>query len=254
MPTRREQKKIHSLFFKKPRRKENSFVVEGELSFAEICRSDWKILKIYAEPKLSHKIKISSNRSVSVEEISAKKLAEMAETETPPGILALVEKRTFTLEQVADESRILILDNLRDPGNVGTLLRTARSLGWLGVVLLQGTVELFSPKVVRSTAGAIFHLKIAANESTEKTLDCLKNRSFEIWVADAKEGTSPTNAHPPEKLALVIGSEATGVSPTGAAKADRQIKIPLSPGANSLNAAVAGGILMYLLGPAAHHP
>lgn len=251
MPNRKEEKKIHSLFFKKPRKKENFFVVEGERAFAELCRSDWKILKTYAEPGMVKKaLQLAApNRTMPIEEISAKKLAELAQTETPPGVLALVEKQAFTLAEAAAEKRILILDNLRDPGNVGTLLRSARSLGWSGVILLKGCAELFSPKVVRSTAGSLFHLKIAADAPAEKAIDYLKEKGFQIWVADSNQGIPPVNVTPPDKLALVIGSEATGVSREVLAEVNQHIKIPLAPGADSLNAAVSGGILMYLLGP-----
>ncbi len=251
MPTRKDEKILRAAFFKKNRQNENHFVVEGERAFAELCRSNWKILKIYAEPKMVKKaLQLAApNRTLPIEEISAKKLAEWAETETPPGILALVEKRTFKLEELAAENHILVLDNVRDPGNVGTLLRTARSLGWNGVVLLKGTAELFSPKVVRSTAGSLFHLKIATDVPVEKTIEYLKENNFQIWAADSNQGIAPEGGTVPNRLALVIGSEAGGVSSEILLKADLRIKIPLAQGADSLNAAVSGGILMYLLGP-----
>ena len=245
---------MRQVFFKKTRKKRDFFVVEGERALSELLKSDWRALKIFAEPQKAHKIRslIPFESTLEVEELPAKKLAELAQTETPPGVLALVEKRTCTLEEVAAENRVLILDNLRDPGNVGTLLRTARSLGWDGVVLLKGTAELFSPKVVRSTAGSLFHLKIAESVTAEETLDVLKKDNFTIWVADSHSGVSPEECRgllhqTSTRIALVIGGEAVGISREMLSKADHFVKIPLSKDAESLNAAVSGGILMYLL-------
>ncbi len=229
-------------------------MVEGERHLSELLQSDWKILKIFATPQKAKKIKslIPLESAAEVEEISSKKLTELAQTETPSGVLALVEKRSFALDAVAAEKRVLILDNLRDPGNVGTLLRTARSLGWSGVVLLKGTVELYSPKVVRSTAGALFHLKIVEGITAGETLNILKKVGFTVWVADSHSGVPPEACRglinqTPTKLALVIGSEASGVSQALLSQADQFVRIPLSEGAESLNASVSGGILMCLL-------
>ena len=254
MPTRKEEKELRQFFFKKTRKKQNSFVVEGERALSELLKSTWKILKLFTEPQKVHKIRslIPLESTLQVEEVSAKKLAEWTETETPPGILALVEKRTCTLEEVIAEKQVLILDNLKDPGNVGTLLRTAHSLNWGGVVMLKGTVELFSPKVVRSTAGALFHLKITDDAIPEAAVERLKKNNFTIWVADSHSGVSPEECkdlinQTPGKVALVIGGEAAGVSREILTKTDHFVRIPLSKGAESLNAAVSGGILMYLL-------
>ena len=254
MPTRKQEKALRQSLFKKTRKKQNFFVVEGERALSELLKSDWKILKILSVPEKARKIRslIPFESTLEVEELSAKKLVELTETETPPGVLALVEKQTPPIDEVTVEKRVLILDNLRDPGNVGTLLRTACALGWGGVVLLKGTSELFSPKVVRSTAGALFHLKIAEGMPVEDTLRTLKKRDFKIWVADSNSGISPEECRglinqTPTKLALIIGSEATGASSTLLSKADNVVKIPLTKDAESLNAAVSGGILMYLL-------
>ncbi len=232
-------------------------MVEGERALSELLKSDWRVLKIFSGPEKIHKIRglIPFESTLEVKEISLKNLAELAETETPPGVLALVEKQSFALEVVAAEKRVLILDNVRDPGNVGTLLRTARSLGWSGVVLLKGTAELYSPKVVRATAGALFHLKVAEGVNAEETLGVLKRQGCSVWVADSHSGVPPEECRGlihqalsnTQKIALVIGSEAAGISQTMLSKADRFVKIPLSKEAESLNAAVSGGILMYLL-------
>jgi TrmH family RNA methyltransferase len=191
MPTKKEGKELRAAFFKKPRQRENFFVVEGERAFSELVKSGWRILKVYSDSKNLPRVRRLIPPSISLEEVASKTLAELAQTETPPGVLALVEKRIFKLEDLAEESRILILDNLRDPGNAGTLLRSVRSLGWNGAILLKGTVELFSPKVVRSTAGALFHLKIAAEVSTEEALKFLSKHGFSLWVADSHRGVSP---------------------------------------------------------------
>jgi TrmH family RNA methyltransferase len=256
MPTRRQEKTLRRSFYKKTRQKQDFFAVEGERALTELLKSDWSILSIFATPPNVHKVRslIPFESLLEVEELSAKKMAELTETETPSGILALVEKKAFTIEQVAAEKRVLVLDNLRDPGNVGTLLRTAYAFGWNGVVLLKGTAELFSPKVVRSTAGALFHLKIAEQIIAEEALGMLKKHDFKIWAADSHSGNSPEECRrlinrASAKNALVIGSEASGVSRSMLSNADGVVTIPLAGEAESLNAAVSGGILMYLLRP-----
>ena len=240
--------------FKTTRKRQVFFAVEGERALAELLKSDWKIHQIFAVPQKVHKIRslLPFESTLDVQELPPKKLAELTQTKTPPGTLALVEKRMFSLEALAAERRVLILDNLRDPGNVGTLLRTARSFGWGGVVLLKGTVELFAPKVIRATAGALFHLKIVEGAEAGTTIQTLKSRDFGIWIADSHAGDTPEQCQiqidqSATKLALVIGGEASGVSRPVFSKADHRVRLPLSDEAESLNAAVAGGILMYLL-------
>jgi TrmH family RNA methyltransferase len=140
-----------------------------------------------------------------------------------------------------------VLDAVQDPGNVGTILRTAQGLGAAGVVALKGTADLTNPKVLRGSMGALFRLP-GVPSSPEEFLDWARGRGVSLWVA-AADGEplgrllARRGARPP--IALVLGNEGAGVGGPVAAAAARRVAIPLAPGAESLNVAVAAGILLY---------
>jgi TrmH family RNA methyltransferase len=185
-------------------------------------------------------------QGVRIEEVTPAELEELADTDHPQGIVAVVEPRAWTLADltVAPESVLLVLDAVQDPGNVGTMLRTAHALGSVGVVALRGTADLTNPKVLRGSMGAAFRLPaVAADE--DAFLVWAAEQGMTIWAA-AADGTpfarSGTRAGP---IALVVGNEGAGVSPGIARAAAHRVAIPLRPDAESLNVAVAAGILLY---------
>jgi TrmH family RNA methyltransferase len=185
-------------------------------------------------------------QGVRIEEVTPAELEELADTDHPQGIVAVVEPRAWTLADltIAPESVVLVLDGVQDPGNVGTMLRTAHALGSVGVVALRGTADLTNPKVLRGSMGAAFRLPaVAADE--DAFLVWAAEQGMTIWAA-AADGTpfarSGTRAGP---IALVVGNEGAGVSPGIARAAAHRVAIPLRPDAESLNVAVAAGILLY---------
>ena len=185
-------------------------------------------------------------QGVRIEEVTPAELEELADTDHPQGIVAVVEPRAWTLADltIAPESVLLVLDAVQDPGNVGTMLRTAHALGSVGVVALRGTADLTNPKVLRGSMGAAFRLPaVAADE--DAFLVWAAEQGMTIWAA-AADGTpfarSGTRAGP---IALVVGNEGAGVSPGIARAAAHRVAIPLRPDAESLNVAVAAGILLY---------
>jgi RNA methyltransferase, TrmH family len=185
---------------------------------------------------------------VRLEEVSPDTLRALADTDQPQGIVAIIEPRRWALEHIDLGPRrpVLVLDGVQDPGNVGTMLRTALGLGAAGVVALKGTAELTNPKVVRGTMGALFRLPaVAADEAT--FLAWARARGAEVWAAAVDgEPVYALSARPsPRPTALVIGNEGAGVSSSLAAAADRRVAVPLAGPAESLNAAVAAGILLY---------
>jgi TrmH family RNA methyltransferase len=184
-------------------------------------------------------------RGVRLDEMSETDLAALADTEQPQGVVAVIEPRRWTLGDIAPGRPVLVLDGVQDPGNVGTMLRTALGLGAGGVVALPGTAELTNPKVVRSTMGALFRLPSVAARADE-LVPWVRERGAEIWVAEA-DGAPITEARPtaPGGVALVVGNEGAGVSAALESAADRRVAIPLAPGAESLNVGVAAGILLY---------
>jgi TrmH family RNA methyltransferase len=182
-------------------------------------------------------------------EVSDRELAELADTEHPQGIVAAIEPRRWTLADVPTGAGavVVVLDGVQDPGNVGTILRTTFALGGAGVVALKGTAELHNPKVVRGSMGALFRLPAVSVDDAE-FLAWVKDRGLELWVAEARgEPVAPVPGPPTARrpIALALGSEGSGVSPALAARADRRVGLPLVRGAESLNVAVAAGILLY---------
>jgi TrmH family RNA methyltransferase len=184
-------------------------------------------------------------RVAQVETIPDRDLAELAATEHPQGVVAIIEPRRWTFDQIKLDRQgvVLLLDAVQDPGNVGTMIRTAWALGAAGVVALPGTAELTNPKVLRATMGAAFRLPTLAAPPDDTLSWCLA-RGLELWVA-AADGESVRSARRSGALALALGNEGAGVGLQLAAAASRRVAVPQRAGAESLNVAVAAGILLY---------
>ena len=174
-----------------------------------------------------------------------RQLAELAATEHPQGVLVVIEPKPGTLDDISLSSRsvVLVLDAVQDPGNVGTMIRTAHGLGAAGVIALPGSAELVNPKVLRATMGSAFRLPTVA-AGHDETLKWLAERGAGVWVA-AADGEAISAARRPSPVALVVGNEGAGVSERMSAAASRRVAVPLAAGAESLNVGVAAGILLY---------
>jgi TrmH family RNA methyltransferase len=189
------------------------------------------------------------SRGIRVEEVSDVELDELTDTEHPQGITAVIEPKKWTLADIRLTSGLtaLVLDAVQDPGNVGTMLRTALGLGAAGVIALKGTADLNNPKVIRGGMGATFRLPSVAAAPEEMVAWARLQRS-EIWVAAVggdPAGRLPQRSASRPPVLLVVGNEGAGVSPALDAAASRRIGIALAPGVESLNVAVAAGILLH---------
>jgi TrmH family RNA methyltransferase len=191
---------------------------------------------------------VLTGRGVRLVEVAAAELDELADTEHPQGVVAVVEPRVWSLAEIPTGRGgvVLVLDAVQDPGNVGTMLRTALGLGAAGVVALKGTAELTNPKVLRGSMGAAFRLP-AVSADTAAFLAWAEAHGVELWVtaADGEPLGSRGGRAARAPLALVLGNEGAGVSPALGAAASRRVAIPLGPGVESLNVAVAAGILLH---------
>jgi TrmH family RNA methyltransferase len=181
---------------------------------------------------------------VELHAVDDRALADLADTEHPQGILAVIEPPAWSLEQLRVDVRavVLVLDGVQDPGNVGTMIRTALGLGASAVVALKGTAELTSPKVLRATMGAIFRLPCVATDDAA-FLPWAARQHLGLWLADVG-GTPVRKWRPARPLALVMSNEGAGARDALAAIATGRVGVPLQPGAESLNVAVAAGILL----------
>ena len=189
-----------------------------------------------------------AGRGVPLVEVTPAELDALADTEHPQGVVAVVEPRVWSLADlpVGRGAVVLVLDAVQDPGNVGAMLRTALGLGAAGVVALKGTAELTNPKVLRGSMGAAFRLPAVSTDADE-LLAWARDRGVELWVTAADGQPAGARAarsgRPP--IALVLGNEGAGVGAALVAAAHRRVAIPLAPGVESLNVAVAAGILLH---------
>lgn len=184
-------------------------------------------------------------RAIPIDQIPAATLGALAGTESPQGVVAVIEQPRSELGRIAPVPRhpVLVLDGVQDPGNVGTLVRTAYALGCPGAVLLRGTADPGNPKALRAAAGASFRLPLAA-ASDQQLAGWLERQDTVLWASDAA-GTPIRRLRAPARLAVVVGNEGAGVRQGIAALSRDRVAIPLARGAESLNVAVAAGIILH---------
>jgi TrmH family RNA methyltransferase len=238
---------------RKARERRGLFVAEGVRAVEELVRSSVEIEGILVAPQVEEAprgamlLDAIRSRGLTVETVSASEFASAAETESPQGILGLARIPGTTLDEIPrpDSLRLLILDAVQDPGNVGTIIRTAAAMGAAATIALPGTVDLWNAKVVRSAMGA--HFRHAVIHSTwDEIVAFRSSRDLRLWGA-AAEGTpiGADRASIPARLGVVVGNEGAGLSEPIRSSLDRLVSIPMSPGAESLNVAVAAGILLH---------
>jgi RNA methyltransferase, TrmH family len=234
----------------KARREERAFVVEGVRLLEEALEAGClPQLIFYSEdlnPRGQSLLRAYSAKDVPIQEVSPPVLKAAADTETPQGILAVLPALELPLPPEPDH--VLVLDRLRDPGNLGAILRTASAAGVQAVLLAPGTVDPYSPKVIRSAMGAHFRLPVhpLAWAEIKAYLNMVPlNKRPKVYLADAKQGVDYTRADFRSPLALIVGGEAEGVGQEARDLANHRVRIPMPGKAESLNAAVAGAILMF---------
>ena len=173
----------------------------------------------------------------------------IAETVTPQGVIAVVRMPEYSVGDMiaGDTTRLLLLESLRDPGNLGTILRTAEAAGMSGIILSADSVDVFNPKVVRSTMGAILRVPFYYAEDFPKLLTELRERGVKLYAAHLQGSVPYTEAAYGDRVGILIGNEANGLSDGVTELSDVRIRIPMDGQAESLNAAVAAAILMYHL-------
>lgn len=180
--------------------------------------------------------------------IPARIFAGLTEAKTGIGIAAVLkmpETDLSVVSSIPSDSNILVLDRIQDPGNMGTMIRTAVAAGYGMIVAAKGTVDVYSSKVLRATAGMIFEIPIVYTDSTEELADILKSSGRKIAVTDPSGGRPYFEEDLSRNTALVIGNEGNGVSDEVMALADIRVTLPMKGSIESLNAAVSAAILMY---------
>jgi TrmH family RNA methyltransferase len=238
---------------RKARERQHLFAAEGVRAVEELLRSTLVVRGVLVAPQLADAprgaglLSMLRTAGVEVAEIPPLDFASAAETESPQGVLAVAEIPGRTLDELVlgASARIVVLDAVQDPGNVGTILRTAAALGATAAVAMPGTVDLWNAKVVRSAMGASFHFPVL--QATWAQLDGFTSANgVVVWGADA-DGTPLDSAQAPARLALVVGNEGAGLSGEARSRAAQLVALPIGPVVESLNVAVATGIFLYQL-------
>lgn len=243
-------KHIKKLKEKKYREEYNEFIVEGIKMIEEALAENAKIKTIIICDDCKNQGSIPSDLMYEIAKLNCIYVAEkifntITDVINPQGIMAIIEKNT-NKEIAIDykESNFLILDNIQDPGNMGTILRTADSLNINQIIVSKGSSDIYNLKVVRSTMGAIFRVKVIESDNLVKTIKEMKKHKINIYATDLETDKSIYDVDY-TKSAIVIGNEANGVSKEILEEATQKIKIPMIGKTESLNAAVATSIILY---------
>ncbi len=191
-------------------------------------------------------VKPCLERGIKVYSLPDSLFESVSDTMNPQGILAVMGMKKKSLEGAEIRDGILvILDGVRDPGNMGTIIRTADAAGCAGIIVTEGCVDLYNPKVLRSTMGSVFHLPVLHCGSTTEAVDICRKKGFLVCATHMEGSVSIYDADLSGNVAFVIGSEADGVSDDVLDNSDMLVRIPMAGRAESLNAAVAAAVIIY---------
>ena len=239
-------KELRALRDRKGRETSGRFLVEGEVMLHEALKCGLTIHDVLAEESFAALAGKLEAAGANVFIVPRSLLESVTDTRTPQGICA-----SFDLPQPLPPgkapNRVVALDGVQDPGNVGTIWRTADAAGFQGLLLGSGCADPLSPKVQRSTMGSGFRLPFMQTSNLPAALNELRHKGWAVIASDLRGTDFYRHPDPGDRFILVIGSEAHGISEATRAAADMLVKLPMRGGAESLNAAVAAGIMMYEL-------
>lgn len=258
MPSRAERKLWRSLHRRKGRDRSGLFLAEGPNLLEELLRSAAGVVAVLHEPAAredaatARLLQRASARGWRIEEVDRSLLEEVAEALTPQPVLAVARIPEWGWASVGPGS-VLLLDGVQDPGNVGTLVRTAEALGIAAVVGLEETADPWSPKAVRASAGSGLRVPVFRSGTAEVVAE-VRSRGLPLWVADAGGEPLEPGDPAPRPLAVALGSEARGASAAVRDAADRIVAVAMRGRVESLNVAAAGAILLDRILGAARAP
>ena len=230
----------------KARNEEKVFLVEGLRMFSEVPKE--RVEKVYISESLYNRKKLVQDlRDFDVEILSDSVFSHVSDTKTPQGILCIVRQKTYDLEKIfkIKNPHFIILDNLQDPGNLGTIVRTAEGAGVDAVFLSKESVDIYNQKTIRSTMGSIYRMPVIYVEDLLKLLKTLKNQGILSYAAHLEGERSYDLENYQTGTAILIGNEGNGLREEVANAADIRVKIPMQGQVESLNAAVAATVFMF---------
>ena len=250
------------------RRKQKMFVVEGIRMYEEIPASDLVYTYVsesyYNEVIKTGKLSNKAKDNLALKEyfiVADNVFKNMSDTVTPQGILAVVKQKEYTLEDIMSTKTndqalentttnnngraFIVLESIQDPGNLGTIVRTAEGAGVSGIIMNKETVDIYNSKVIRSTMGSMYRVPFIVTENLEETINELKKNNITVFAAHLKGDEYYAKDLYKGDVAFLIGNEGNGLSDDIAKMADKYVKIPMEGMVESLNASVAAAILMY---------
>lgn len=228
------------------RREEGVFLVEGPKMFRETPRE--RLEKVYVSQSYAgSRERVKELEGLSWEEVEDKAFAQMSDTQTPQGILCLVRRREGSMEELLEGENplLLVLEDIQDPGNLGTIFRTAEGAGVDGILMSRGCVDIYNPKTIRSTMGSIYRVPFAVCGELAPALNRLEQAGIRTYAAHLQGKNTYDRESYLGGTAFLIGNEGNGLTSEISRRASCRIRIPMGGQLESLNAGVAAAILMY---------
>ena len=225
-----------------------AFLCEGEHMAGEalaVCPGNIHTLFVSADKLEKYAALLSKTPpNIPVFSVTDHVMSSLSQVKTPQGIAAVVAfPKPVSLQ--SQEKKLVLLENLQDPGNVGTILRTLDAAGFQGCILTPGCADPFAPKTLRATMGSIFRVPLTFTTESDKPLETLKAQGYALLAAELSGEPFYERSVLPEKICLLIGNEGAGLTPSTCAAATHRFRLPMSGGAESLNAAIAAAVMMY---------
>jgi len=241
-------KEVKSLSNKKGRMKAQAISLEGWRLVKDAL--DWgaKIRYFIVSDSFLQKegLFLSKMSNIKTVQVPDELFSRISETESPQGILAVAEMPVYNKNEIIKSiDRVIVLENIQDPGNLGTIIRSADACGFDAVLLSKDSVDPYNPKVIRSTMGSLFHIPVMVEENFSEALDELKSNNFLVAAAHTRDSLPCWQADLSGKVAIIIGNEGNGLSDKVLELADITVMIPMPGKAESLNASAAASILIY---------
>ncbi|MCI8667713.1 MAG: RNA methyltransferase [Dorea sp.] len=230
---------------RKARDEEKVFLVEGIRMFREVPAESLK--EVYVSESFYKKERDVIEQLAAFEVLSDTVFDYVSDTRTPQGILCVAEQMQYTLETVTqgEKPHIVVLDHLQDPGNLGTIFRTAEGAGVTGIIMDRECVDIYNPKTIRSTMGSIYRMPFCYIKQLPAAIGFLKERGIQTYAAHLEGRRNYDEENYCRPCAFLIGNEGNGLTKEIADLADTYIKIPMKGQVESLNAAIAASVLMF---------
>lgn len=241
-------KYLRKLYQKKYRKERNQFILEGLRLIRGAYKSGADIENIYLTQAYYNQHKSESfliNNEKNLIFITDSLISEVADTENPQAVIAIVNEPKTTPAEVMSKDYILVIDQIQDPGNMGTMIRTAAAAGFQSLIISKGSVDIFNLKVLRATAGAIYSIPFIKDVELAELKELLKEKKQTIYAADLNTDKHYNKIKYVKPLSLIIGNEGNGIRRKLLDMADICVKIPLKGNIESLNAGVAAGVIMF---------